>query len=213
MNAQHYGQFGPPRKGFFATAAMGLSAVAVTLICSGTLLGLYGLRIVDKKTGNLVDLARSAVTSLPELADSLPPVLADLVSDRRQPDYASHIAVSVRLAGAASQVGHRPVVEVRNNGDQVVSLLSMRVIVLDAAGEPVSESNEWAATPIAADHDWRGPLLPGATRRFATGCRFVGGGGDAESFRVEYEITDIRVWLPEEEEREETHPASFADAQ
>jgi hypothetical protein len=58
--------------------------------------------------------------------------------------------------------------------------------------------DQYAATPAAADHDWRGPLLPGATRRFAVGgCRLPGGAAKAE-----LEITDIRVWSGPREQAE-----------
>jgi hypothetical protein len=87
-------------------------------------------------------------------------------------------------------------IEVVNNGKQIVSLLSLRVVVLTSRNDVITESNEWAATPIAADKDWRGPLMPGSRRYFVTSR-----GGlpvySADELKTEVEITDIRVWNSE----------------
>lgn len=181
-------------RSFASSFVLGGSFVLVALIGSVTTVGVYALNIVDRKTGNIFEFAEEVVLSLPEIAEALPPVLADLINDERRPGYADQLDVSVKLAATRSSSGVRPMIVVRNLGDKVVSLLSMRVVVLNDRDDLVAEFNEWAATPIAADHDWRGPLLPGATRRFATGHRFVGRNSKAENLRVEFEITDIRVW-------------------
>lgn len=178
-----------------SSIAWGISTVLVVLIASVAGIAAYGLHIVDRKTDNLLDFAQEGIQNLPALKDALPPVLADAINDLRQPDYVDRLDVSVRIADSSGRRGWlRPVVEVHNRGDQVVSLLSLRVTVLNEDGDPVAETNEWGATPIAADHSWRGPLLPGAKRRFACGSIWHRSELDPQELRAEIEITDVRVW-------------------
>jgi len=82
-------------------------------------------------------------------------------------------------------------VQVVNNGREVVSLLSLRVIVLNENNEIISESNEWAATPFAADDDWRGPLMPGSNRRFTASYGRAIPFSSVDDLRAEVEVTDI----------------------
>ena len=181
-------------RSFLSSLALGGSMVIVTLIASVTVLAVYSLNIVDRKTGNVFEFAETALQSVPELIESLPPVLADLIDDERRPDYANQLDVSVKLVDAGRHGGVRPVVVVHNLGEEVVSLMSMRIVILNSLGNPIREFNEWGATPIAADRDWRGPLLPGATRRFTAGWRSYRDKLDRDSLQVEYEITDVRIW-------------------
>mgnify|MGYP005840404957 CR=1 FL=1 len=185
----------PRRRSFLGTLAWGVCAAVVLLILGGSGVVLYGMNIADRRAKDLAGLADMAVKNLPELRKALPPALADLLDDTRCPEYRSHIEVSSRLAedgGPHARI--RPIIEVRNKGDELVSLLSLRVVVLNDRNDPVYESNEWAATPIAAERDWRGPLMPGAT------TRIVGRWIDTDprradsALRVEATITDIRVW-------------------
>jgi len=130
------------------------------------------------------------------------------VNDERRPDYVKKLEVSARLVPVQDRDGRlRPVVEIRNKGDEVVSLLSFRVVVFDADGRPIWESNEWGATPIAAELPWRGPLMPGATRSFP--CRpLCDGGRHSEDLRVQTEITDVRVWRAGKPETVSEHTGS-----
>jgi hypothetical protein len=188
----------PKRRSFFSTLAIGASVVMVTVVVCGTVLGMYGMDVLDRKAGVLFDFASVAIENAPEIAESLPPALADLVNHERDPEYAKQIDVEVKLVESIHG-GRRPVVVVTNRGDNVVSLMSMRVVVLSKSGEPVSEGNEWAATPFAADEEWRGPLLPGVTRRFAADSWLVGERYAASTLKAEAEITEIRVWPRESE--------------
>jgi len=200
-------------RSFFSTAALGVSAVLVTIIAGAVGLVIYGMNIVDRKTGNLLDFTQETIRGLPELAESLPPVLADVLNDRRSPDYAEQIDVSVALLEAP---GHsrvfRPTIVVHNSGDAVVSLLSMRVVIVDENGQPVTEGNEWAATPFAADDEWRGPLLPGSTRRFtADGVRFRKTTNEND-YSVDVEITDVRIWTSADKSADgETNRVAMSD--
>ena len=179
---------------FLSSLAMGLSAVVITIIISCTVVIIYGIHFAGDRSEKLVSLVGDAIGELPELRKALPPALADVLDDRRQPGYAAELDISAVTALTPDQ--HRMVctkVEVTNKGSQIVSLLCLRIVVFGPDGQILSESNEWAATPIAADHDWRGPLMPGSHRYFVSHRRalpvFLG-----DSLRTEVEITDLRVW-------------------
>ncbi len=182
-------------RSLLSTIVLGGTAITITILLSASVVALYCLNIVDRKSESLFGMAHMSIASLPELADALPPALGDLLNDQRRPDYLANVDVSVDLVPAESRGRKliRPVIEVRNEGSEMISLLSMRISVMNAEGFPVAEWNEWAATPIAADDDWRGPLMPGGVRRFvAHGVRvgdFVNGDHTAA-----FEITDLRVW-------------------
>jgi hypothetical protein len=60
---------------------------------------------------------------------------------------------------------------------------------LDEAGDPVSEQDTWAATPLQIEDDWRGPLQPHEKRLFP-----VYWYRNSQPAEVSVEVTDIRVW-------------------
>lgn len=178
------------RLSFLSVAFICLTAIIVTTVVTASGVAVYGIRMLDAKTETLVGLVREAAGSLPEFRESLPPALADTLDDVRRPDYVKELDISVRLAGIDRRGRARAVVEVANRGDEVVSLLSMRVVGLDDEGDPLIERNTWAATPLQIDDDWRGPILPNETRRFPVRfCR-----GNEEVVGLTHEITDIRLW-------------------
>jgi hypothetical protein len=188
--------------------ALGASAVAVTGIAGLTSIVLYGMNIADRKTGNLMDCVQQAVRSLPEIRESLPPVFADALNDQRAPDYIDQLDVSARIAKTTDRHGPsaRPVLEIRNKGDRTVSLMSMRVVVVNDDGDPIAEINTWGATPLAVDdNEWRGPLMPGATRLIPLNSWHLREIPRDENLRVECEITEVRTWTP--------HTASPAEAE
>ena len=160
---------------------------------------IYGVHFAGERSEKLVSLVGEAIGSLPDLREALPPALADILDDRRQPDYAAELDISAKTNFVPDQ--HRMLrtkIEVVNEGSEIVSLLCLRVVVLNPNGEILSESNEWAATPIAADHDWRGALMPGSHRYFVS-CRRALPAFFADDLRTEVEITDLRVWNRPEE--------------
>ena len=180
------------RISFLAALVLSLSAIIVTTVLSASAIAIYGLKIVDQKTDGVIGLVETVIHGLPDLAEALPPALADALNDERDLAYAANLDVSVRLTDSDRnrRHGRRAIVKVENIGDRAVSLLSMRLIGLDEHADPVVECHTWAATPIQVDDDeWRGPLLPHSTRRFAVWCY----GGD-EAVDMTYEITEIRVW-------------------
>jgi hypothetical protein len=177
------------RMSFLSVAALSLALVLIAAIVSATGITIYGMRLIDHKTNDLGGLLKETVQALPEIRRALPPALADAVDDERRPDYRTELKFAVRLSQDQGGDYDRAIVEVENCGDRVVTLLSMRIIGLDKDGEPVVERNTWAATPLQADHDWRGPLLPKETRRFAVPCWT-----DRRVAKIVHEVTDLRVW-------------------
>ena len=180
---------------FLSSAAMGFSAVVITLLVTCTAVLLYTVHLASDKSERAISLAQSALKGLPELAHSLPPALADMLDDQRRPDYCKELTISAKATSQADSRGRvRTTVEIVNHGSEVVSLLSLRILILDDQNQPLCESQEWAATPFAADDGWRGPIMPGARRHFV--ChRGVGyspcSPGD---LNTEVEITELRVW-------------------
>jgi hypothetical protein len=174
---------------------MGFSAIVITIVISCTVLIIYGVHFVGERSDKLVSIVADAIEELPNLQKALPPALADVLNDRREPGYADKLDISAVTALTPDE--HRRIrtkIEVVNKGDEIVSLLSLRIVVFGQDGRILSESNEWAATPIAADHEWRGPLMPGSHRYFVSHCYrslpvFLG-----DELRTEIEVTDLRVW-------------------
>ena len=86
-----------------------------------------------------------------------------------------------------------------NNGDEVVSLLALRVVLLDEHDQLLTESQEWAATPVAIEDDWRGPIMPGSKRRFVCWRSCPHEAGPLDVVTPEIEITELRVWTGSDE--------------
>ncbi|MHC4324599.1 MAG: hypothetical protein ACYSUX_10030 [Planctomycetota bacterium] len=182
------------RHTFLSALAMGLSAVIIAFIVSCTVVIVYGMNFAGDKSEEVVSLLEQAIKGLPELQESLPPALADMLDDRRQPDYSSQLDINTNTTLLPADGGTvKTTIEIVNKGSEVVSLLSMRVVVLTSGNDIITESNEWGATPIAADHDWRGPLMPGSRRYFVISRRGLPV-FSADELRTEVEISDIRIW-------------------
>jgi hypothetical protein len=177
------------RMGFGTAIVLGITGITMTSIGAGTGIVIYGMRIFNQKSGSLVEFAGETLKHLPEYRKALPPALADAIDDVRKPEYRKQLDVSVKwVSSDSSKRRRRAVIEVKNNGDDTISMLSMRLVGLDGAGEPISEETAYAATPIQIDEDWRGPLLPHETRRFVVSC------WDKDVASMTPEITDLRVW-------------------
>jgi hypothetical protein len=180
--------------------ATGVSAFLIVVVISCTVLVIYGVHFVGDKSEELVTTIGSALGGLDEFQESLPPIVADVLNDRREPAYREQIEIAVRMSEKEGSSGARRMnVEVTNNGEEVVSLLSFRIVVVDGRGEVVAESDEWAATPFATDGGWRGPLMSGSKRRFVAWGRNVCGVSASAELKIEVEITDLRVWNREGE--------------
>ncbi len=196
-----YPQVIQKQRSFLSSLALGASAVLVTAIVCVTGLGVFAIRTMDLKSSDLVGLVESAVAGFPEFIESLPPALSDALHDERKPDYVNQLTINAKLASAKGRNDRaRPVIELVNTGDELVSLLSMRVVVLNPDGEPVVETNRWGATPFAAEDDWCGPLLPGSTRHLSAGRIHFSDDVDLDDYTVKVEITDVRVWHSDDNE-------------
>jgi hypothetical protein len=184
------------RHTFLSALVMGICALAITIILSGTAVVLYGMHFVGDKSEKIVSsLVEDAIQGLPALQKSLPPVLGDLLDDRRQPGYCDQLDIRARTAVQDDRNGRiRTEIKVTNNGKEMVSLLSLRIVIFDSHDEILTESNQWAATPIAADDDWRGPIMPGSNRHFVVSHYRRSPDLYLEDLKTEVEITDVRVW-------------------
>lgn len=179
------------RLSFLSITILCLTAILVTGMVGAFGIAAYGMRIIDGKTDSLTGMVTEAVRALPEVRKALPPALADALDDERRPDYLANLETSARIIEKNARGYNRAVVEITNNGDEVVSLLSLRVVGLNDSGDPIVEESTMGATPIQIDDEWRGPLMPQATRRIPV-CFW-----EKESLsRVDFEITDVRVWTP-----------------
>jgi hypothetical protein len=178
---------------------LGLFGVIGVGIASGTVITVFGLQIIDEKAGNLIGLTENTIGGLPELLESLPPVVGELLNDHRAPDYTASIDVDVNLIADKKTNAVRPVLTVTNNGDEVVSMLAVRVAVLNDDGVPLGDWTQVVATPIAIEGDWRGPMFPGATRHVVC-SRYAGGRSVSADLAVtaQPEISELRVWRPSE---------------
>ena len=175
---------------------LGMFFVGGLVIASATAVVLYSMRIADSNVAKLLWFADNTVDGLPELLKSLPPALADVLHDRRAPDYASKLDVHVKFIDDETSGALRPVLTVKNTGDEVVSMLALHVAALDANGTPRSDWTQVVATPLSIDKDWRGPLMPGETRHVVfSGSRALA--GKSQTLAAVVEIGDVRVWEAE----------------
>lgn len=187
------------RMSFLSVTAAGVTFILVTAIICGTGLVVYAVRVIDRKTDNIAGLVKETVHALPEIRAALPPALADAIDDVRRPDYLPNLTIKTQLRRNSTGRHHNAVIEIVNNGDEMVSLLSMRVIGLDKDGIPTVERCTWAATPLQIEDDWRGPLLPHETRKMVVRL------WEPDSVAsIEVEITDIRLWRGAPKTQEES---------
>ncbi len=180
---------------FLSSVALGFSAIVITLMVSCTAVLLYTVHLAGDKSERVITLAQSSLKGLPELMHSLPPALSDMLDDQRRPDYCKELVISAKATSQPDSHGRvRTTIEVVNNGPEVVSLLSLRILILDEQNQPLCESQEWAATPFAADDGWRGPIMPGSRRHFVC-YRSCGRNADfMTDLSTEVEVTELRVW-------------------
>ncbi|MBN2446626.1 MAG: hypothetical protein JXO22_07870 [Phycisphaerae bacterium] len=202
------------KKGGFLTALVQgiFGFLIVTVICA-SIIGIYGLWVVDKKTTDAIGFVHSVTDEsfdlVAKLSENLrhwreiaPPMLADALSDERRVEYAEDLDVDISVVPTedSKHTGHI-LVEVTNHGAQAVTWLTARVEISPDGRVPEQEYITAIATPITfqCDEDkLRGPLLPGSTRRY------VLTGGDCwhrpveipREARVSHEITELRVWVP-----------------
>ena len=179
---------------------LGLFGVAAVGITAGSLIALYGMHIVDDKASSIIGFAKGTIQGLPDIIDSLPAAVSDALSDRRAPEYASHLEIDVDFIEGNRANEVRPVLTIINHGDEVVSMLAVRVAALGADGVPLRDWTQVVATPIAIEDDWRGPLFPHSTRHVVL-SRYCGRRmlPDKSTLTATTEVSELRLWQPREE--------------
>lgn len=158
-------------------------------------MAIYGVKVVNDRLDGIVAVTPQAIEALTEWQKALPPAMTDALDDRRMPEYRENIHVSAELMRDWKTERMVPVIEVSNNGDQVVSLMSIRLQVEDDESLPLEELTVYAATPLAIENDWRGPLLPGSKRRFRAERLRSDSFGE---MAISWEISELRVWAASE---------------
>ena len=187
---------------FFSTLITGLVMLIITLVISITVLLIYGMHFVGEKSEAIISIAQNAIHGLPAFQESLPPILADMLNDHREPSYREQLDITAQPTVPSNNRGSiGAAVKIVNNGPEVVSLLSLRIVILNSNSEILTESNEWVVTPFAIENDWPGPLMPGSERYFSSSRRSVFPAPSIENLSVEVEITDIRIWNGPEAEQ------------
>jgi len=177
----------------FTALFIGIFGVGAMAIAGASCIVLLGMRIADNRITDVLHLADDTIEGLPELINSLPPAIGDVLNDRRAPEYAADLDVDV--AFAVDESGRlRPVMTIKNNGSEVVSMLAVRVAALLDNGMPVREWTEVVATPIAIENEWRGPLMPNATRHVVLSRCYGHAGKILSNLTPAHEISEVRVW-------------------
>ena len=70
----------------------------------------------------------------------------------------------------------------------------MQLSLLNEQGQLLSTAQEWAATPLSIDNDWRGPILPGSRRYFVCRRSIALSSSPFDQIKTEVEINELRVW-------------------
>jgi hypothetical protein len=182
---------------FLSSFISGLSMIVVTLIICGTVIVIYGMNLAGDKSQEVISLAQSAIHGLPAIRESLPPVVSDVLNNSRDPAYRDKIEIiavpSVRQGN--SNLGAS--ITIINKGSKVVSLMSLRIVILNSKNDILTEMNEWVVTPIAGKNNWPGPLMPGSKRYLSAYGKNAFNISNLSDLKTEVEITEIRIWNKE----------------
>ena len=172
--------------GFLSAIVKGVFGTVMVVVVCVTALGLYGIRVIDTQAGTLTHV----LAMLPEWQKAVPPAIADALNDRRAPEYRSSLDIKSRVEVTRKDREDGVVlIDVKNNGHEVVSLMSLRVVVADESDTRRHELPVVVATPLMIEEEWRGPLLPGEQREIVTHVRGLVG-----EPKVSTELTELRVW-------------------
>jgi hypothetical protein len=181
------------RRSFASALVLGFFGTLCVLIICGASVAIYGMKMVNDKLDELIAISPEALTAVTSWQEAMPPAVTDALQDRRMPQYRNQVEIHTELVRDWRTERQIPVVEVTNNGDQVISLMSLRLLIQDEDLVPIEELTIYAATPLAMDSQWRGPLLPGSKRRFKAGhirCDVL------DDLVISSEICELRVWDP-----------------
>jgi hypothetical protein len=181
------------RRSFASALVLGFFGTLCVLIICGACVAIYGMKMVNDKLDELIAISPEALTAVTSWQEAMPPAVTDALQDRRMPEYRNQVEIHTELVRDWRTERQIPVVEVTNNGDQVISLMSLRLLVQDEDLVPLEEMTIYAATPLAVESEWRGPLLPGSKRRFKAGHIR---GDVLDDLVISTEICELRVWDP-----------------
>ncbi len=185
----------PPRRMSPLSALFfSFAAVAISLIGTVLVLGVYGISVVDQKASQVLNVAGHTIESLPDLIEAVGPATSELLGDRA-PAYKEHIKIEAAFVTDEEGRYTRPALTITNNGDQVVTLMSVRVAALNSSGVPVENWTDVVATPLGVD-DWPGQLHPGDTRHFLMRRWSRGKIAAGETLTPSVETTELRIASP-----------------
>lgn len=181
------------KKGFFTSLITGLFGLLSVIVICGAVVGFYAINVADRKASQIIhptmDTLRGLLT---DWRESLPPALADAINDERSPEYRAQLAIKTHMTADGHR--RRVYVEVTNNGDKLVTLLAGRLVLESEAGDPVRSKGVYAVTPLTLDDpEWRGPLMPGTTRKLMETVW-----DDEDATEVTFEVTEVRIWNGDE---------------
>ncbi len=179
---------------FMSSFVSGLSMIIITLLICGTVIVIYGMNLAGSKSQEIISLAQSAIQGLPAVRQSLPPVISDVFNSSRDPAYRDNIAFTTSPSVQQSSGKLGVSITVLNKGSKVVSLMSLRIVILNGKNEILTELNEWVVTPVAGKNNWPGPLLPGSKRYFSAYGKNAYNVPNLSDLKIEVEITEIRIW-------------------
>lgn len=186
--------------GFLSSLVRGVFGTIMVVVICGTALGLYGMRMVNGKADMLVEngvrITERLLEALPEWQKAMPPQVADALVDRRAPDYRDQVEVTARVVN--DRGNDVVVVEVTNHGDEIISMLPLRVVMEDSDGVPIMQESVYAVSPVQICDEWPGPLWPnsGPRKIKLADYRFRG----VHNANATVEITDLRVAMAVEVE-------------
>jgi hypothetical protein len=198
--------------GFLSSLFSGLFGFLIAVVVCASGLGFYALHMVDSKVDGLFTITRDVISGLPEWQRNLPPLVAEMLDDRRAPDYRDDVEITVQMAPSPDDSTREvTVVRVANNGSETITVLALNVVLENANGVPVSERRVYAATPITVDEDdWRGPLLPGESRRFVVGCHGRCRVDQIGGLEASVGVSELRIWNGPHAQQPETSDGGHA---
>jgi hypothetical protein len=182
----------------FTAFFIGLWCTGIVALSGATLITLYGMRIADRKASVVVDLLGDAMQNLPALIEALPPAVETALNDHRAPEYVENVEVRVDFSTQGRAGFLTPVLTITNKGNEVISMLAVRVAALGERGVPFQEWTEVVATPFAFCDDWRGPMLPHATRHVVLSAWRSPSPDALGNLTGAHEVSELRVWQPKE---------------
>ena len=190
-----YSQLSYRKHTFLSSLVSGLSVIIVTLIICATGIVIYGMNIVSGKSEDIISLAQSTIHGLPAIQKSLPPVVEDILNDSREPDYRSMVDITAEPSLNQQDNGKLGAsVILVNKGSKVVSLMSLRIVILNSKNEVLSELSDWAVTPFTGKNNWPGPLMPNSKRYISIQGNRAFNISNTSDLKTEVEITELRIW-------------------